>query len=280
MVSVLRLARGSVRRAVRSGLGADRELALHRAYHNVLRRTGRFAPPEDALTLAVLSLLAARARTILDVGANTGRYTHLFAEAASPAATFHAFEPHPGARALLEANTGRDPRVHIHDCALGEAEATLTLVVPLDERGNAVSALGRVGAAVAGEHSLAVRVRTLDGLVAAGELTLEQPVLAKIDVEGHEGAVLAGARRLLEAGASVYFESQEVHLDRAGSTSPWPALFEAGYEVVVRDSDGWRRCDGPIAGWPNYLGLPGGTLPAGALPHAALVATLAGWAVT
>jgi FkbM family methyltransferase len=178
---------------------------------------------------------------------------------------------------LLEANTGRDPRVHIHDCALGEADAALTLAVPLDERGNPVSALARVGAAVAGEQSLAVRVRALDALVASGELTLEQPVLAKIDVEGHEGAVLAGARRLLEAGAAIYFESQEGHLDRPGSTSPWPVLREAGYEVVVRDGDGWRRCDGPIAGRPNYLGLPGGTLPAGEVSHAALVATLARW---
>lgn len=269
-----------MRRAVRAGLGADRELALHRIYHDVLRRTGRFTPPEDAFTLAVLSLLAARARTILDIGANTGRYTHLFAEAAPPAATLHAFEPHPGARALLEANTGRDPRVHIHDCALGEADAALTLAVPLDERGNPVTALARLGTAMADEQSLAVQVRTLDGLVAAGELTLDRPVLAKVDVEGHEGAVLAGARRLLEAGASVYFESQEVHLDRPGSTSPWPWLREAGYEVVVRDGEGWRRCDGPVAGRPNYLGLPGGTLPAGDLSHAALVATLAGWAVT
>lgn len=265
-----------MRRLVRAGTGAGGELALHRVYHRFLRRAGWFTPPEDAPTLAILSLLASRARTILDVGANTGRYAHLFLEAASPEATLHAFEPHPGARALLEANTGHDRRVRSHPFALGAADAESALAVPVDGLGNPITALAHLGAPAPGEISLPVRVRSLDGLVEADEITLAAPVLAKIDVEGHEAAVLAGARTLLDARAWVYFESQTSHLERTSGGSPWPALRAAGYEVIARAGNGWRRCDAPVEERPNYLAVPPGVIPAGYLSQAAVVAALAG----
>lgn len=262
---------------MRAGLGPERELTLHRAYHGVLRRGGRFAPPEDPLTLAVLDLLAARAHTVLDIGANTGRYAHRFALHAPPEATVHAFEPHPRARALLEANTAGDVRVRVHPCALGAEDGTLDLAVPLDELGNPVTALAHLGESGPGEVSVPVQVRTLNGLVSAGLIPLDPPVLVKLDVEGHEGAVLGGAGRLLALGAPIYFESQEEHLRRAGVPSPWPLLRDAGYCVLVRDGDGWRTCDAPEAARPNYLALRLASPPAGHLSHARLVAVLAGW---
>lgn len=276
-MNLLRRVRGGVRRLVRVAAGPGGEVALHRAYHRILRRTGRFTPPEDAPTLAVLSLLASRARTILDVGANTGLYAHFFLGAASRDAVLHAFEPHPGARALFEANVGHDPRVYMHPFALGEAAAELVLAVPLDELGNPITALAHLGDPASGETSLPVHVRALDRLIESGEVNLVAPVFAKIDVEGHEAAVLAGARKLIEARARIYFESQVAHLSRSGIASPWQALLAAGYEIIARKGSGWRRCDAPIEERPNYLAVPSGILPAGDLSHAAVVAALAGW---
>lgn len=274
---MMRRVRGGARRLLRASLGDAGERRAHRAYHRLLRVVRRFDPPEDAATLAILGLAAARAKTILDVGANTGRYAHLFLGAAAPSSIVHAFEPHPGARELLEANVGRDRRARIHGFALGAADAEAALAIPSDELGNPVSALAHVGTATAGESSTPVRVRALDGLVEGGTVTLSPPVLAKIDVEGHEGDVLTGGTSLLHAGAWVYFESQAPHLARAGASSPWPVLRDAGYEVVTRSGDGWQRCDAPIEDRPNYLAVPAGTLPPGDISQTALVAALAAW---
>lgn len=276
-MSLARRVRGSVRRLVRAGVGRGGEIALHRAYHRILRRTGRFTPPEDAPTLALLRLLASRARTVLDVGANTGLYSHLFLEAASRDATIHAFEPHPEARALLEANVGRDPRVRIHPMALGETDAELALAVPVDEIGNPMTGLAHLDDPASRKTSLPVHVRALDRLVESGEVDLATPVFAKIDVEGHEAAVLAGARTLIEARAWIYFESQASHLGRSGSASPWPLLQAAGYSVVARAGSGWCRHDAPVAERPNYLAVPAGMLPAGDVSHAAVVAAVVAW---
>ncbi len=279
-VSALETVRGRVRWAIRAGLGERGEASVHRRYHAALRRIGQFAPPEDAETLAVLHLLAAGARTILDVGANTGRYAHLFLQAVPSDATLHAFEPLPGALSLLRSNVAGDTRARVHALALGDEDGRAEIAVPPDALGNPVSALAHLDAPAAGEARLAVEVRRLDSLVASGEIVLALPVLAKIDVEGHEAAVLAGAAALLKARAAIYFESQDDHLVRAGGRSPWPALEAAEYVVLARTGPGWLAARRPTADSANYLAVPQEVFPDpgdAVVPQSVLVAALAGW---
>lgn len=251
--------RSTARRVLRTVGGAGLERRIHVVYHAALRRLGRFDPPEDAATLAMLRSLASRARTLLDIGANVGKYAHFFLQAAPPDARVVAFEPNPEARDLLQANV-RDHRLVILGDALGAESARQPLWVPVDASGTPVSGLGHLAGPSAEEHAVAyeIEIRALDDLVAAGTVPLVAPILAKIDVEGHEVAVLTGARSLLEAGAALYFECEAEHLERAGTTPEalWGLLASAGYEIWGVGPTGFVRYDGLDAQVSNYLALP------------------------
>ena len=255
--------RALVRRGIRLTLGPRAGVVLHRAYHAVLRRAGRFTPAEDQTTLQIIRFLAARSTTILDIGANTGRYAHDFLRVTCATSQLYAFEPNPAALDLLRMNAGNDARVTIFPVALSSVAGRAALAVPLDISGNPVSALSHLSEASPSETTIEVELCALDSLVSAGHVVLRPPVFAKIDVEGHEPAVLSGAGSLLREGAAIYFECQREHLVKAGSrpAALWRQLTQAGYEVVGRADLGFRRYSQPVDGLVNYLALPGGVLP-------------------
>jgi len=121
----------------------------------------------------------------LDVGANIGSYTILASEAG---ARVTAVEPIPSTFAHLERNITLNGFTNrVRTCQMGLSDQTSTLRFTSD--------LGSVNhVLVEGEDgpSIEVPVSRLDELV--GE---DIPVLIKIDVEGHERAVLRGAARTL-----------------------------------------------------------------------------------
>ena len=59
--------RALFRRALVAILGGRGEKQFHRYYHQFLRATGRFGPPEDAVSTATLRAIASRSLTIIDV---------------------------------------------------------------------------------------------------------------------------------------------------------------------------------------------------------------------
>ena len=141
---------------------------------------------------------------ILDAGANEGQFAGALLDVA-PAARVTAFEPEPGTAARLRARFGSREGVAIHKLALGRSAGTAELHVT----GNTVFAslhrpLGGLttqyprGADLTG--TVPVPVAALDDVVAG-------PVsLLKIDVQGGERDVLAGARRVLSETAAVLLE--------------------------------------------------------------------------
>jgi FkbM family methyltransferase len=136
----------------------------------------------------VLLYHARRARTILDIGANTGIYT-LLCLAVNPSATVWGFEPNPAVfrryREHIVLN-GFDARSRSCFCALSDESGVLPLVVPED---HSMTRAARPGEA----PSAKVPMLRLDDVVPETE-----PVdLMKIDVEGHEAHVLRGGERLL-----------------------------------------------------------------------------------
>lgn len=142
----------------------------------------------------------------VDVGANIGTTTipavvrHGFAGAV-------AFEPEPMNFRLLQANAllnGIGSAVQAVQIALsdrvGETELEL---MPTNSGGHRV----RSSAAEA-EANEVVRVRTttLDALVQEGVLPVDRVGMLWIDVQGHEGHVLAGGGRFLEGGPPTVVE--------------------------------------------------------------------------
>lgn len=122
----------------------------------------------------------------LDVGANVGSYTVLAGGAVGARVT--SVEPIPETFANLERNIALNRlagRVRACQCGLAAAAGALRFTKGLDTV-NHVLAQGE------DLPSIEVQVRTLDDLVGS-----DTPLLIKIDVEGHERAVLLGGSRTL-----------------------------------------------------------------------------------
>jgi len=140
--------------------------------------------------------------TVLDVGANIGAYTLLFAMWAGPSGRVMAFEPSPrsveGLREHLRLNGVAD-RVEIVEAAVSNAEGTASF-----DCSGASGANALVGAGRAGADAITVETTTLD---ACCESRGVRPSVIKIDVEGAELEVLRGGRRTLaQPGLDVFVE--------------------------------------------------------------------------
>jgi FkbM family methyltransferase len=134
-------------------------------------------------------------RCFLDVGANTGFYS-MAAAAANPTADIHAFEPSPSVFAALKTNIAAnrlEDSVVCRRLALSDFEGDVCFHVPNETL--ASGSLDTRGVRGIPGHVETVPCRTLDAYVAEHELFHVD--LLKLDVEGFEDRVIAGARALL-----------------------------------------------------------------------------------
>ena len=140
--------------------------------------------------------------TVLDVGANVGAYTVLFAQWAGAAGRVIAFEPSPetiaGLREHVRINAVAD-RVEIVDAAVSSGEGTASFDCAGASGANAlVAADGGIAGAIT------VRTTSLDRFCESRGL---RPSVIKIDVEGAELDVLRGARQTLaQPGLDIFVE--------------------------------------------------------------------------
>jgi FkbM family methyltransferase len=114
----------------------------------------------------------------LDVGANVGTYTVLASAAAR--ARSYAFEPSPAAIQSLYGNVALNriaDRVNIEPYAIGRAPGSVTFAT------GGASAMHHIGGDGSGSR---IEMRTIDSYHLS-------PAIMKIDVEGYEAEVLAGA---------------------------------------------------------------------------------------
>lgn len=129
---------------------------------------------------------------ILDVGANVGAYTLLFAMWSGPAGRVFAFEPAPAARAGLRLHldlNGVADRVETIAAAAAAHVGSARFRIDGASGGNAL-----MDAASAAGPAIEVETTTLDAFCRARKL---RPDVVKIDVEGAELDVLRGARDVL-----------------------------------------------------------------------------------
>jgi len=163
---------------------------------------GRYEP-------RVTAFLAERLRScsvFVDVGACTGYYTRVALNLMDPGGRVIAFEPDPDAAARLRLNFD-DSRLTLRTEALGKDDHGAVL----DRRAGAASRVR--GESIAGSgfrDSASVNVRSLDGLVQAGELPT--PELLKLDVEGGEMLVLEGMSAVLERRPALAVECHSMPL--------------------------------------------------------------------
>jgi FkbM family methyltransferase len=155
--------------------------------------------------LHLLPELVQRNRVAVDVGANKGVYTRLLADLASHV---HAFEPNPKAYRWL--NRSLRANVTPHRIALSDRDGEGALYIPQHGRrySNQHGSLHESTAA-APHGAVTIETRTLDSCA------LTNVGFIKIDVEGFEAEVLAGAQRTInQFQPTLLIEIEEKHTGR------------------------------------------------------------------
>jgi FkbM family methyltransferase len=151
----------------------------------------------------------------VDVGANIGYFTLLAARRVGPTGRVFAIEPSPYAADRLSRTISANviPQVRIERCGLGRRQGEVVLC-DAAVGNHTPTMLGGPGS-----PGRLVPVRTLDECV--HEWNIDRIDLMKIDVEGYEPEVFAGAARTLADGKirAVLCEFNAHWLARAGTSS-------------------------------------------------------------
>jgi FkbM family methyltransferase len=214
-------------------------------------QTGRWEPHVERCIRELLR----PGDTALDVGANLGYFTTVMAQCVGGHGKVWAFEPVPPTfdRLRLSISLNGFGQVTPLAVALGDADAAAQITFDPRFAGSA-SLHGDPGAPHSESHP--VPVHRLDDLVASG--TIGRPRLVKIDVEGHELAVVRGALQTLAASRpSIIFEYSQPLARHGGWT-----LAELGeiiascgdYRFFEIGEDGLRA----IPDLATYVPRPGG----------------------
>jgi FkbM family methyltransferase len=133
----------------------------------------------------------------IDVGASLGEWALPMARRVGAGGRLYAFEPQPRSRAAL----GESLRLNnlaqatLLPHAVSDSEGESMMALPLVTSSAVDTGRAHLGAPREGEAGIAVATVTLDRFAAREGLARLD--LVKIDVEGHERAVLAGAADLL-----------------------------------------------------------------------------------
>jgi FkbM family methyltransferase len=180
--------------------------------------------------LDLLPLLVAPGERALDIGANYGTYALTLARLG---ARVDLFEPNPAIAAVLAAWAQGQQGIAVHALALSDREGTAELVIPGDGRVEHDSSAALAGGAVASGRRVPVQLAPLDSLA------IRDAALIKIDVEGHEDAVLRGAAQTLAASnPALIIEIEQRHIARP--------IAETFADVLRQGYRGWFLCDGAL----------------------------------
>ncbi len=152
-----------------------------------------------------------RPRTVIDVGANNGRFA--LAAIQVGVSKVYSFEPLPSEAEIFRQNLGSSSKVELFEFALADTSGRATLHVA--DRADSSSLL-QIGAGqnqaynVSESRTITVDVRRLDQVV--GTCISSDRVLLKIDVQGAEDTVLSGSTGVLEKIEFIYTEASFVEL--------------------------------------------------------------------
>ena len=191
------------------------------------------------------SLLPKENSVFVDVGANFGLMSLGLWHQSGGKLRARLYEPNPHLCGIIGRSIAwnRADGLELVNAALMDASGEVYLTFDLSHTG-----AGHVGHSGGG---IPVRALILDDDLKEAAITRVD--LLKIDVEGNEGAVLAGLRRSLEAKriGAVYFEYCQAHMTRSGSAhDPLLILREHGYQIFLRDPFAVRGAGGPTRRLP------------------------------
>jgi FkbM family methyltransferase len=200
----------------------------------------RFDPHSHPVARRRFLLAASAIGVVLDVGASTGEWAQVLRQEIGYAGLIYSFEPTSAAFRELNARASTDDKWTALNYALGEDDGQRTINVAANlDSSSLLEMLPRHEAAAPGSafvSSETVEVRALDGifdeLCPAGE-----SAFLKVDTQGYESHVLAGAGRSLPRIDLVQLEMSLVPLYDGAATHIHllEIMSEQGYELVDLD---------------------------------------------
>lgn len=184
-------------------------------------------PYEPELTAAIEEVVQP-GWTCADVGAHVGNIAETLLRLVGSDGRVVAFEAHPANAAGLRDRFRREPCLEVVNAAVSDGSTErLALYAGRHDNSTEWNVVGHDVEGVPTRLVLEVPAVSLDAWFSAGE-----PVqFVKIDVEGAEGLVLAGMRRLLREQRPVL--AVEFHDDEAWESRH--ELLEAGYDLSRPD---------------------------------------------
>jgi FkbM family methyltransferase len=169
---------------------------------------------------------------VIDVGADVGYYTLLFAAHVGLHGRVVAFEPIPASKALLDRNIAQNLLSNVVSCdfALGDQAGCFVLEAPLNKSRVAL----HKGQPEAGD--IEIKIRIFDEW--RDTMRIGAVHLVKIDVEGAELMVLQGMKRTLrEDRPALLIEIHPMYLPQFGHSAEDLAMFleQLGYRGMPID---------------------------------------------
>jgi FkbM family methyltransferase len=160
----------------------------HGAYAAYLPLYSAYKAISDRKERRILRSVLRPGMIAVDVGANIGIYTRYLARRCGPNGRVVAFEPSPDNLARLKANVRNLPNVTVHASAVGDRSGSIPLYLSRD-----LNVDHRTYETAEARDRIDVPIVRLDDIFTPGS----RVDLLKVDVQGFEGAVLEGARRLI-----------------------------------------------------------------------------------
>ena len=182
----------------------------------------------------------------LDIGAHAGLHTVVLAAMVGVTGRVVAFEPNPRSVRRLRRNielNGFGDSVLIWEIAASDAEGVGTLHLSDDQANSGGASLG--GQRVP-TSSIDVQRRRIDACVPADLASRVR--VAKIDVEGHEPAVLAGATGVLSAQPAVVFEHNTLAVPAALRADGYRIYGPLRLNEPLVEVDAANDCQPPLPG--------------------------------
>lgn len=212
---------------------------------------------------------------VLDVGANDGDFAGLV-RAGGWNGRIVSFEPQSSCRAALDQLASGDPGWSIHSVALSDHDGTATLTLRaasqltslnqprLDSRTAKSSRVKDFLSAVGTEEIIVRRLDSIFGELEGGPI---QRAYLKIDTQGHDELVLAGAAGILDRVGAIQLELTQEPLYHStshylaiaerlealgfGLNAVFPVLFDADSRALLEFDGLFVRVDRSRTGSPN-----------------------------
>ncbi len=201
---------------------------MRSVYHRLLGHAHEAAEPYEPELTAAIERIVQPGWTCADVGAHVGNITATLIRLVGKRGLVVAFEAHPTNAAEIQDRFKRSPGVEVVNAAVSDgSRETVALYAGRHDHTTEWNVLGHDVEGTPTRQVLEVPAVSLDSWFSPGEALN----FVKIDVEGAEGLVLAGMRRVLREARPAL--AVEFHDDEAWGSRQ--ELLDAGYALSRTD---------------------------------------------